>query len=290
MRNPGEETKDDWRVSIFDPTGNITALVETPVAPERQSAAAAFIMTRFPNVEQVGFVKLDSDSPESVELRMAGGEFCGNASASAAALSLLRNGGCAADPDGWGTVSLRVSGVSGEVPVRLKRETEDVFRTAVRMPPVLTFTEEEFSYGEREGTLPVVRAEGISHAIVTEDSVFFDLLKDKSAAEDAVRKQCAELEADCLGWMFLEGKAPSLRLTPLVYVPGSGTMFWESSCASGSAAVGAALAEKSGAPIRLELSEPCGVLTVESEGLRGETNLLGRTRFIRTEILQEPKE
>ena len=50
-----EKTNEALRVSIFDPTGNITALVESPVAPEEQSAAAARIMERFPQVEQVGF-------------------------------------------------------------------------------------------------------------------------------------------------------------------------------------------------------------------------------------------
>ena len=40
-----EKTNEALRVSIFDPTGNITALVESPVAPEEQSAAAAQIVS-----------------------------------------------------------------------------------------------------------------------------------------------------------------------------------------------------------------------------------------------------
>ena len=85
--------------------------------------------------------------------------------------------------------------------------------------------------------------------------------------------------------MFLEGEAPSMRLTPLVYVPGSGTMIWENSCASGSAAVGTALGKRSGARVRLELEEPGGVLRIESGGRRGETVLTGRTRLIGEEII-----
>ena len=42
------------RLCIFDPTGNITALVESAVEPEAQPSAAARIMARFPAVEQVG--------------------------------------------------------------------------------------------------------------------------------------------------------------------------------------------------------------------------------------------
>ena len=96
-------------VSIFDPTGNITALVESPVEPEAQSAAAAEIMRRRPEVEQVGFVRLPPDESEAVALRMAGGEVCGNAAMSAAALFLLRRGGAASGEEK--TVRLRVSGV-----------------------------------------------------------------------------------------------------------------------------------------------------------------------------------
>lgn len=273
------------KVSIFDPTGNITALVESSVDQKSQTAAAAHVMARFPEVEQVGFVRLEPDNPRHAELRMAGGEFCGNASMSAAALSLLRCGGKETDSGAWETVMLRVSGVSGEVEVRLKKEAENEFRTAVRMPPALSFTQEEFSYGVLDGTLPVVKTEGISHAIITRESSFFSLLENKNAAGEAIRKQCSLLGADCLGWMFLDGGGTSLRLTPLVYVPGSGTLCWESSCASGSAAVGTALAERTKAPVRLELSEPCGVLAVESEGLSGETRLLGMTRLVRTEML-----
>ena len=278
MKEPREK-RDALRVSIFDPTGNITALVESPVAPEEQSAAAARIMERFPRVEQVGFVRLPQETAAPVELRMAGGEFCGNASMSAAALSLLRRGS-AADEGAWETLGLRVRGVSREVEVRLRRETAESFCASVRMPPVLSLNEQVFPFGALRDPITIVRAEGISHAIVTPGSPFFALRDDRDAAEEAARRICAALGAEAFGLMFLEGEAPRLRLTPLVYVPGSGTMFWENSCASGSAAVAAAMAGRSGSPVCLELEEPGGVLAVKSEGLRGETWLSGRTRLV----------
>ena len=274
------EKRDALRVSIFDPTGNITALVESPVAPEEQSAAAARIMERFPLVEQVGFVRFPEDGADvDAALRMAGGEFCGNASMSAAALSLLRRGS-ATDEGVWETLRLRVRGVSREVEVRLRRETAESFCASVRMPPVLSLNEQVFPFGALRDPITIVRAEGISHAIVTPGSPFFALRDDRDAAEEAARRICAALGAEAFGLMFLEGEAPRLRLTPLVYVPGSGTMFWENSCASGSAAVAAAMAGRSGSPVCLELEEPGGVLAVKSEGLRGETWLSGRTRLV----------
>ncbi|MBO5556880.1 MAG: hypothetical protein J5927_06815, partial [Oscillospiraceae bacterium] len=75
---------DSLQYTILDPTGNITALVESPVAVARQSAVAADLMARHPTVEQVGFVRFAPAAGEKdavqAALRMAGGEFCGNAS------------------------------------------------------------------------------------------------------------------------------------------------------------------------------------------------------------------
>ena len=75
-----------------------------------------------------------------------------------------------------------------------------------------------------------------------------------------MRSFCETLGADGLGLMFLDGNGTQYRMTPLVYVPGSGTCFWENSCASGSAAVGMYLAAKTGSAAELSLSEPGGTL------------------------------
>jgi diaminopimelate epimerase len=106
---------EDIRYYIFDPTGNITALVETEVPVDRQPEIAAQIMQKHPEVEQVGYVCYEdasvSDVSEAVKdnsdrqgssavtckdcsaqvsMRMAGGEFCGNATMCAAAWYALK--------------------------------------------------------------------------------------------------------------------------------------------------------------------------------------------------------
>jgi diaminopimelate epimerase len=67
------------------------------------------------------------------------------------------------------------------------------------------------------------------------------------------------------------------RLTPLVWVPGARTLFWERSCASGSAAVGAYLARKRGGRVSAELTQPGGTLYVEASPV-GEILLRGTVR------------
>lgn len=268
-----EKEKNPIRYSIFDPTGNITALVESPVDESEQRAVAVSIMARHAAVEQVGFVRLPDEKSAPAALRMAGGEFCANASMSAASLWALRLGLCE------GELSLAVSGAEDAVAVRLKQEDESCFSAAVRMPEAREITAIPFVFEGLSGTIPLVRMEGIDHAVLTPDCPFFALRDRPSAAEKAVRELCASLGAVCLGLMFLEGESAQRRLTPLVYVPGSRTLFWESSCASGSAAAGMLLARQSGERTELELIEPGGVLRVESDPQKGETRLFGRTRL-----------
>lgn len=262
--------------SILDPTGNITALVESPVEPERQPEIAAELMRRHPAVEQVGFVRFDpvtGDGGTAAELRMAGGEFCGNASMSAAALFLLQKGERRAE-DAPETVWLRVSGAELPVELRLQQISEGAFRAGIRMPLAQTIEEREFTFGVERGRLPLVRMQGISHLLVEPDSVFFSLRADRPAAERAVRDFCGVIGAEGLGLMFLE-RGENCRLTPLVYIPGSGTVFWENSCASGTSAVGMALAAESGKCVDLTLEEPGGALRVVSDP-EGETWLYGQ--------------
>ena len=254
--------------SILDPTGNITALAETPVEPERRRQAAAAIMRLHPEVEQVGFVT-PARGESLPALQMAGGEFCGNASMCAAALLA----------DGAESLRLRVSGAAEPVTVTLRPAAEAGFQTALQMPPALSLSEREFCFEGLRGRLPLVCMEGISHLIVEESSPFFALLGDRAAAERAVRAFCAELKADGLGLLFLAGEGSERRMTPLVYIPGSGTVFWENSCASGSSAVGMLLAARSGVQTELELSEPGGTLHVKSDPASGETWLCGSVRL-----------
>ena len=268
------------KYSLFDPTGNITALVESPVEPARRRETAAALMARLPAVEQVGFVRFgapaSAEGPLRASLRMAGGEFCGNASMSAAALCLLR---LRPEKDAE-TVWLSVSGTDGPVEVRLEREETDAFRAAVRMPPARSVSEIDCRCGALAGKLPFVRMEGIGHLIVGADSPFFALRRDGEAAGRALRALCAALDTECLGLLFIEEQGERRRMDPLVYVPLSGTMVWENSCASGSAAFAMYLAAKKGEAVAVELSQPGGVLRAESDPQRGETWLIGRTRLL----------
>ena len=288
--------------SLWDPAGNVTALVHPGVKETQYAAVAAAIQQERPEVEQVGFLKVLSDDPEGAALflRMAGGEFCGNAAACAAAWAFSRipehvREGCpvpdsqeeVATGEERGFVRLRESGTQEIVAVSLREEKQGSFRTAVRMPSAVSIQTQSFSFGGIREGLPLVRMEGIAHILVDPTSAFYSLMNNPTVAEAAVRAWCAEGGFESLGLLFLGEEAEARTMTPLIYVPGSGTVFWEHSCASGTAAVGMAYARKEAAPVDLTLQEPGGLLRVTSAPT-GETMLFGTVRILEPAVVFTP--
>lgn len=242
----------DYR--IFDPTGNITLLVETPMPAAMQPRIAAQLMALEPRAEQVGFL-----SPDGA-LRMAGGEFCGNAAMSAAV--------CAAEAAGQDRTvrSVRVSGAPAPVRVEAARQPDGSWQGVVEMPRPTRVTQRMLP---GVGVVPVVELPGITHVVLTEPMP-------RPLAERMAREWCLALHADALGLMFFDRRRAAL--TPLVYVPEADTLFWETSCASGTTAVGAYLASEEGS-VSAALDQPGGRLTITSDDA-GRLHLAGAVRCI----------
>lgn len=239
---------------VMDPTGNITILVETPVGPEQQPDAAAKLMALEPKAEQVGF--LSWEGPSDLSLRMAGGEFCANASMSAAAVYSMRQ----SVPDGQ--VTLSVSGTRKPVSVKIHQADSNRWTGTVWMPQPDAIETVLFQNGME---LPVVTFPGITHVIA-------ETPLPKQQAEALAMQFCREQNADALGLMFVDLAEQSL--TPLVYVPTANTLYWENACGSGTSAVGAWLAWKTGKDVSLSLRQPAGTLSVSAAN-SGTLELLG---------------
>lgn len=241
-----------WKV---DPTGNITLIVETPVPRESQSRIAAELLRRDNDAEQVGFLEAPEKAGARLRLQMMGGEFCGNAAISAAAIIT-----CCLEPDGGSVreLFLDVSGSPDIVPVKISAESGGCSGT-VSMPLPESVCVFDFRCGDDTYTLPLVRFPGICHCIVSGGL-------SRETAQRCIADWCRQLDAEALGLMFCDEAAGSLE--PLVYVASTDTAVWESSCASGTAAAAAYLACARGVDVSISLSEPCGVLSAEA-GLRG---------------------
>jgi len=247
---------------LYSPTRNNTILVETPVSIAEQADIAARLLKAEPSAEQVGFLSGCLDLG-NYSLRMAGGEFCGNASMSAAA-HLSRS----MEIHEHHCFLLNVSGAEDAVRVDIRPDGNGCWCGTVQMPEPLSILHTDLPLSEGSVGLPVVRFPGIDHIIIESPPR-------KDTAEYQIKRWCRLLGSEALGLMFLEGD----RLTPLVYVPALESLYWEQSCASGTTAVGAFLAHRAGSPVSVTLQEPGGPLRIVAT----EESLLlsGTVAFIR---------
>ncbi len=236
-----------------NPTGNITILAQLPPEDISLTEAAAQLMAAEPAAEQVGFLSGGGEGWD-ISLQMAGGEFCGNATLSAAAVFALNRSPAFSDPLREDLVKVRVTGVRDPVPVSLKQTGAKTFSGRVRMPSPLEIRTMSLEWNGSTFSFPVVRFPGITHLIS-------EIPLDQALAESAIKKWCADLDADAMGIMQVD--TGNQTLAPLVYVRSGETLFWERSCASGTAAAGAYLRLKSG-PGEWTFSEPAGVLKIRA--------------------------
>ena len=234
---------------LADPTGNLTALVETSLPPALRQSAAAALMEQRNEIEQLGFLSLPSKGGD-IALTMAGGEFCGNACLSASAYFLRQKGISS------GTVGVEISGAEGIVKVELESLGENEYSGRVEMPLPLSCE----SVASPLGELKLMRFPGICHAIVSTGI-------SRAEAEKLIVPLCGSIGCEALGLMLLDEE--SCRLDPLVYVPGAESLFWERSCASGTTAVGAYLALREGKPLSASLAQPGGSLSIFAEYEKG---------------------
>ncbi len=250
---------------LADPTGNMTVLVESAVAPQLRQAVAAAIMAAEPDAEQLGFICSPAKGAD-IGLYMAGGEFCGNACLSAAAYCLRQRG------EEEGKLLVDISGSDRPVSVEIRKEPDGSYSGAVDMPLPLEISSAD--------GFTLVKFPGISHLILSEKM-------SPAEAEEMIVPLCRRLGAEALGLMLFDPEACTLR--PLVYVPGAASLFWERSCASGTAAVGAAMAAEHGRSISLSLGQPGGTLSIEalcSDGRLSFLRLGGSVSFMPEKITE----
>lgn len=230
--------------TLLDPTRNFTLLVRADVPDSRQPAVASRLMALEKQAEQVGFFTCGN---EGVCLRMAGGEFCGNAAMSAAALYAEI---CDAQTD---TVAVHVLGVETTVRVQVCRTAPGAYNAAVQMPQPTAIERRKLPDGTERS---IVFFPGIAHVIAEQPM-------ERETVERLAPQWCAFLQAQALGVMQFD--RTQNRLTPLVYVPQADTLFWENSCASGTAAVGYFLHAQSAAAMDAAICQPGGTLRVTTD-------------------------
>lgn len=129
----------------LDPSGNITLFVLSPVPVDDRRELNDALLSADPDAEQAGCL---SGSGRSVHVEMMGGEFCGNASRSAAAYWAHIHGE-------EGVFEVTCSGAKAPMEARVKKlgSTPPTYDAEIDLPLPLSITEEAMRVGEKEVSL-----------------------------------------------------------------------------------------------------------------------------------------
>ncbi|MCL2128391.1 MAG: hypothetical protein FWH38_09060, partial [Treponema sp.] len=223
-----------------DPAGNITVFVlNPPDSPEKRAEAVRAIMAD-PGLhaEQVGFVLPPEKTGGNWRLEMMGGEFCGNAGRSFALLAAAEAG-----LSGRHTLTVEVSGLAAPAAVNIDTEA----RTAeIEIKPPLE--DEAVVMGRR---FPVYLFEGITHVIAENAG------QDEKLTRLIMRETEKQNPCEALGIMYYDSAKRFMR--PVVWVKAADTLVYESSCGSGTAALGAWITRNiTDAETEVEIKQPGG--------------------------------
>lgn len=170
--------------------------------------------------EQAGFLILSTDHFE-----MAGGEFCGNASRSAAVLF--------SELKGEKEITFTVSGFAGKVQALVNKLKENVYDVSCTFPGLSTnLSIVTLQSGQ---VAQIVDLGGIVHVVIEAE-----FPKDKSDYEAQHKIVLDELhleQRDAVGVIWIEKtKDNSVKMHPVVWVRSINTFFYETSCGSGTIA------------------------------------------------------
>lgn len=250
-----------YEYQIFVPGGNKTALVLGIDGLEDdfrlRKNIQDMILEKHKNdedgeVEQVGFVSMGSSAPRLI---MTGGEFCGNATRSAAMYYCLTRE-CK-------EVEITVSGTSRPLKAGANSSSEAWAQMPVHDDLVSAIT-------TTGSGLYWVTIEGISHLIVPQmQSVhcLSEIFKCDNKSEQIdialsfLRKATdgnSLARGKACGIIFLENIADSLKMHPFVSIETSGTAYYETGCGSGAICVGLVSSMLHGDSISIPLLQPSG--------------------------------
>lgn len=201
-------------------------------------------------LEQGGFLEPSERGNAVLRLQMAGGEFCGNAARSAAALiaedflnrrrfAAIADYSLARQQDAAIHFPLEVSGTSKTLEVSCLQEGRN-WRVKTEMPVLPSFeniSRHLIEIGGNQLEVQAVRMDGITHMLISEASLPF--VDDKARYESILHglgSKLGLLGEPALGCIWYSEDSGQLRIKPVVWVKAIDSYFFESACGSGTMA------------------------------------------------------
>ena len=225
----------------FIPGGNNTALVMgTNYSSEEKKSINEVILISNPRIEQVGFI--NSNKPE---LQMAGGEFCGNATRSAAFYYLQKKPG----------------------KLQIKVNSKDIINAGVyengdAWCEIPLYQGKDAIVKKEEGIYQVKMNGMVS--VVIQEQVSKRYLKDKTKLKEVAMQfidKYSLRDNEAVGVMFVEKKR-HLEIHPVVWVRDINTLYYETGCGSGTTATAMVEAVLAGQSKKIEIMQPSGLAII----------------------------
>lgn len=252
---------EELNYKILNPGGNKTALVYgNEYTNFQKNLINKFIMEKSSQVEQVGFL-----SNTTNHLEMAGGEFCINATR-CAIWEYLRGK--------KGEIELTVSGTTKKIIGKILEDKKVQIELKIEKTIKDLF--------EIRNNFTCIKIEGILIAILDEENskkYIQKLRKNEEKAKNELKQiMITELntEEKAIGIMLLENNFGKQKINPIVWVKEIDTIFYETSCGSGSlgTAIYSYIKNKSK---KIELLQPSN-FSIEIE-------IIGNEKFIEKSII-----
>ncbi len=239
-----------------NPTENMTIFILDPLPRATYSDVATKLMN-YNNLhaEQVGFIEQPTLPGSTSRLHMMGGEFCGNASRAFAAIMVHKGYSTFREEGDHFVVPIEVSGNDQNINAEVKVLSDHTYDVKIKLPPHKSATPFETHYDGVHYPGLLVDFEGISHVVLftgndlPDEGLLLHIVKERSP-----------LQSGAFGIMFYNEELN--YMTPLVYVEDTGSVVWEQSCGTGTAALGIALSLVSQSSVDMTVVQPGGVLEV----------------------------
>lgn len=215
-------TNDIYLITAAGGNGTAVKVIDAPLTRDEYAAQGKKLGTDMEpfGAEQAGFL-----IPAENHFEMGGGEFCGNASRSAALLL--------SDIQGKDRVSFTVSGYDGTVEATVRKNDSTHYFVECIFP------------GMQVNQRPVQLADGRDASVVDLGGIVHVILEesfpnDKTTYESMHRTITRELGFEnrpAVGVVWIERGAGKVTMHPVVWVKDVDTFFYEQSCGSGTIAV-----------------------------------------------------
>lgn len=260
-----------------NPTENMTIFILDPLPRSSYSEVANKLMN-YNNLhaEQVGFIEQPTLPGSASRLHMMGGEFCGNASRAFAAIMVQKGYSTYQREGDHFIVPIEVSGNDRILNAEVRELSDHTYDVKIKLPLYKSARPFETHYNGVHYPGLLVDFEGISHVVLSTGND----IPDEGLLLHIV-KELSPLKSGAFGVMFYNEELNFM--TPLVYVEDTGSVIWERSCGTGTAALGVALSLAGKGSIDMVVGQPGGrleILTVWGAGQIEEIHLQGEVGIV----------